>query len=68
MARTPEHDEARCLCGHFRAEHDESADLKDRCHGAYGTLTPDADLPSVEVMCPCDNFYAVEANYHEVRR
>lgn len=52
----------RCLCGHFRSEHD------GRCHGAYGTLTPDADDESVEVCCPCDHFYKVDANYFPVRR
>jgi hypothetical protein len=51
----------RCLCGHFRSEHE------GRCFGAYGTLTPEAEDKSVQVLCPCDNFYKAEANWHEVR-
>ena len=54
----------RCLCGHYRSEHAQGG----RCHGAYGTLAADADDDvSVEVHCPCDNYYPVEDGWHQVR-
>jgi hypothetical protein len=65
LDRKEEMDRERCFCGHFRSEHRSAED--GRCCGAYGTLTPEAEDESVEVLCHCIHFERVEANYHEVR-
>jgi hypothetical protein len=53
---------ARCICGHYRTEHETRArvyaETGAACNGAYATLMADADdFESVEVRCKCEGFY-----------